>query len=451
MSAALPPSATTLPDSEIDTLIHARWILPTDGTRTLLEHHSLAIANDRIMAILPTPEARQQLKAHAVVELTDHALIPGFINAHGHTPMSLLRGYGDDMPVIQWLEQRIWPAERALVNEAFVYDGAQLAIAEMIRSGTTTFSDNYFFPQAVGQAALEAGMRAQLMFTVLNMPTPWASDADGHIKRGLETLDYFRQQDTISVGFGPHAPYSTDDKVIKKIAALSEQLDLNVQMHIHESAQEITDALKQTGMRPLRRLANLGLLSPRLQCVHMTQLNDDDIQLIVDNNCSVIHCPESNLKLASGFTPVAHLQKQGINIALGTDGCASNNDLDMLGEMRTAALIAKAVAKDATAMDAWSALEAATINGAKAMGIDAETGSLTLGKKADIAAIEMTALENLPLYNPLSQLVYTCARNQFTHVWCNGRLLMDNRHLTTLDESHIKAKALQWQARIAQL
>ncbi len=451
MSAAISPATTALPNTPIDTLIHARWIVPVDSHRTVLEHHSLAIANDRIVAIVPTAEARQQLQARSTVELTDHALIPGFINSHGHTPMSLLRGYADDLPVNQWLEQHIWPAEQTLVNEAFVYDGAQLAIAEMIRSGTTTFSDNYFFPQAVGQAAMEAGMRAQLMFTVLDMPTPWASDADGHITKGLEVLDYFRYQDTITVGFGPHAPYSTSDSVLKKIVTLSEQLDLNVQMHIHESAQEITDALQQTGMRPLRRLANLGLLSPRLQCVHMTQLNDDDIQLIVDNNCSVIHCPESNLKLASGFTPVAHLQKQGINIALGTDGCASNNDLDMLGEMRTAALIAKAVAQDATALDAWSALEAATINGAKAMGLEAEIGSLACGKKADIAAIRMTELENLPLYNPLSQLVYTCTRNQFTHVWCNGRLLMDNRHLTTLDENAIKAKALQWQARIAQL
>ncbi len=440
-----PPSSSRT----ADTLIHARWILPVDGGHAVLENHSLAIIEGRIAAILPTAEAQTLWQSAHVLHLTDHALIPGFINTHGHAAMTLLRGLADDLPVLDWLKNHIWPTETAFVNEDFVYDGTRLAIAEMIRCGTTTFSDNYFFPNAAGQAALEAGVSCQLMFPVMDLPTAWAKDAAHYIYKGLEVIDRFRNQESIMVGFGPHAPYSVSDEILKEIATLSEQLDINIQMHIHESAQEVTEAVKSTGIRPLHRLGDLGLLSPRLQCTHMTQLNEGEIQLIALHGCSVLHCPESNLKLASGFTPVARLQQAGVNVALGTDGCASNNDLDMLGEMRTASLLAKAVAQDATVLSAWGALEAATINGARAMGIETETGSLEVGKKADIAAIAMNELENQPMYNPVSQLVYTCTRNQFTHVWSHGRLLMDNRHLTTLDEAFIKQKAHQWQVRIS--
>ncbi|CAM3704017.1 TRZ/ATZ family hydrolase [Parendozoicomonas haliclonae] len=431
----------------IDTLIHARWIIPVDGSQTILEHHTLAIANGRITAILPTDKANH-LKAETVYNLPDHALMPGFINTHGHAAMSLLRGLADDLPIMTWLQDHIWPTETTFVNEDFVYDGTRLAIAEMIRCGTTTFSDNYFFPNAAGQAALEAGMSAQLVFPVMDLATAWAKDEAHYIYKGLEVVDLFRNQDSIIVGFGPHAPYSVSDKTLKEIITLSEQLDINIQMHIHESAHEVHDAVKATGVRPLRRLADLGLLSPRLQCTHMTQLNEGEIQLIAQNGCSVLHCPESNLKLASGFAPIARLQQAGINVAIGTDGCASNNDLDMLGEMRTASLIAKAVGQDATALGAWGALEASTINGARAMGIEAETGSLELGKKADIAAINLSELENQPMYNPVSQVVYTATRNQFTHVWNQGRILMADRQLTTLDETFLKQKARQWQDRI---
>ncbi len=433
-----------------DSLIHARWIIAVDGSREVLNDHSLAIVDGRIADILPTAEAKQKWSADSVSNLTEHALIPGFINTHGHAAMSLLRGLADDLPVIEWLNNHIWPAEGQFVNEEFVYDGTQLAIAEMIRGGTTTFSDNYFFAEAAGQAALESGMRCQLVPPVIDFPTNWAKDADGHIQKIIDTIDRFRNQDNIIVGFGPHAPYTVSDGPLKEIITLSEQLDVNVQMHIHESPQEVSDAMRDTGMRPLRRLAELGFLSPRLQCTHMTQLNEAEIQLIAQNGCSVLHCPESNLKLASGFTPVARLQEAGINVAIGTDGCASNNDLDMLGETRTASLLAKAVGQDATALGAWSALEASTINGARAMGIEAQTGSLEKGKKADIAAIAMDDLENLPMFNPVSQLIYTSSRNQFTHVWSGGKMLLDNRHLTTLDETWVKQRAREWQQRIIQ-
>ena len=433
-----------------DTLIHARWIIPVDGSQNILEDHSLAIIDGKIAALLPTSEAKAQWTAENTQTLTDHTLMPGFINTHGHAAMTLFRGLADDLPVMEWLSDHIWPAEGQFVNEDFVYDGTRLAMAEMIRCGTTTFSDNYFYPNAAGHAALEGGMRCQLVFPVINVPTGWAKDTDGYISKGLETLDLFRNQDSILVGFGPHAPYTVDDGTLKEIITLSEQLDVNVQMHIHEGEPEIKDAIEKTGMRPLRRLAELGFLSPRLQCTHMTQLNEAEIQLIAQNGCSVLHCPESNLKLASGFTPVARLQQAGINVAIGTDGSASNNDLDMLGETRTASLLAKAVGQDATALGAWGALEAATINGARAMGIEHQTGSLEVGKQADIAAIAMNELENLPVYNPVSQLIYTASRNQFTHVWVNGKMLMDNRHLTTLDEAWLKQRAVDWQKRISE-
>ncbi|MCL6271316.1 TRZ/ATZ family hydrolase [Sansalvadorimonas sp. 2012CJ34-2] len=429
-------------------LLHARWIIPVDGSRTILENHSMAIQDSRIAAIAPTDQIKVSWTADEEFYLDQHALIPGFINTHGHASMTLLRGIADDLPIMEWLKGHIWPAESEFVSEEFVYDGTRLAMAEMIRGGTTTFSDNYFFPDAAGQAALEGGIRCQLVFPVMDFPTPWSRNADNCIYKGLEVVDRFRNHDSILVGFGPHAPYSVSDEPLKEIITLAEQLDTNVQMHIHESAQEVAEAVEKTGMRPLRRLSELGFLSPRLQCTHMTQLSEAEIQLIAQNGCSVLHCPESNMKLASGFAPVGRLQECGVNVAIGTDGCASNNDLDMLGETRTASFIAKAVAQDATALSAWGALEAATINGAKAMGIAEQTGSLETGKLADISAIAMNELENLPMYNPVSQLIYTASRNQFTHVWCNGRNLMDNRHLTTLDESWIRQRALEWQKRI---
>ncbi len=430
-------------------LLHARWIIPVDGSETILTDHTLVIQDTRIAAMVPTAQVKQHWTADQEFHLDQHALIPGFINTHGHAAMALMRGIADDLLLMDWLKNHIWPAEQQFVSDDFVYDGTRLAMGEMIRCGTTTFSDNYFFPDAAGQAALEAGMRCQLVFPVMDFQTPWAKNADSHIYKGLETVDRFRNHESIIVGFGPHAPYSISDEPLKEIITLAEQLDTNIQMHIHESPQEITDSMRDSGIRPLRRLADLGLLSPRLQCTHMTQLNEAEIQLIAQNGCSILHCPESNLKLANGFTPVARLQECGVNVAIGTDSSASNNDLDMLGETRTASFLAKAVSGDATALSAWKSLEAATINGAKAMGLADQTGSLEVGKLADIAAVTMDELETMPIYNPVSQLIYSTCRNQFTHVWCNGRNLMDNRHLTTLDESWIRQRTTDWQNRIS--
>lgn len=434
----------------IDGLISARWIIPVQPAGVVLEQHSLAVDKGLIVAVLPTGEAEQRFSPGWHTRLPDHALTPGLVNAHGHAAMSLFRGMADDHPLMTWLEQHVWPAEGRWVGHDFVADGARLAIAEMLQSGTTTFSDMYFFPEATGHAAQEAGLRAQLCFPILEMPTAWARDADEYLHKGLALHDTFRHSALVSVGFGPHAPYTVSDGTFERVVTLAEELDAPVQVHLHETAFEVASALEATGKRPLQRLAGLGLLGPRTQCVHMTQLDDDDIALVAHYGAHVVHCPESNLKLASGFCPVEKLRLAGVNVALGTDGAASNNDLDLPGEMRTAALLAKAVAGDAAAVPAHYALRMATLNGATALGLQEQIGSLEVGKQADIAAFNLGGLAHQPVYQPLSQLVYTNSGPAVSHVWVGGRPLLAGGQLTTLDAPRIAARAVEWSARIRQ-
>lgn len=433
---------------QIDLLIHARWIIPAVGTQSVLEDHSIAVHQGRITAVLPTEEAKQRYAASEEFNLVDHALIPGLVNAHGHAAMSLLRGAADDLPLHSWLQDYIWPLESRWVSEQFVYEGTQLAIAEMLSCGTTCFADMYFFPDAAARAAKEIGIRAQLCCPVLDFPSAWAADADEYISKATQLHDTYRHHPLINVAFGPHAPYTVSDAPLRKIAILAEEMDVTIHMHVHETAQEIQDAEAATGKRPLERLASLGLLSPRLLCVHATQLTDADIALLHESGASVVHCPESNLKLASGFCPVAKLQKTGINVALGTDGAASNNDLDMFSEMRTAALIGKAIAADASAVPALQALQMATINGARALGMDDSIGSLEPCKLADIVAVKLDAFNAMPLYNIVSHLVYSTQSSQVSHVWVGGRLLLEGGQLTTIDTQKLRSNVLAWQAHI---
>ena len=434
--------------TEIDLLIHARWIIPGTGEPATLDAHCVVVHAGVIVEILPSDLARQLYRGKDEIELADHILIPGLVNAHGHAAMSLLRGAADDMPLHTWLQDHIWPLESRWVSEEFVYQGTQLAIAEMLLSGTTCFADMYFFPDAAARAAKEAGIRAQFAAPVLDFPTVWASDADEYIRKATLLHDTWRNDPLISVAFGPHAPYTVSDAPLLKIATLAEEMDVPIHMHVHETAQEVIDAVAATGRRPLQRLADLGLISPRLLCVHATQLTDEEIALLSESGASVVHCPESNLKLASGFCPTGKLAKAGVNIALGTDGAASNNDLDMFSEMRTAALLAKAVAGDASAIPAWHALQIATINGAKALGLDDKIGSLEIGKQADIVAVDMQAINAMPVYQPLSHLAYSTSSSQVSHVWVGGRLLVENRRLTTMNLDNLRAQTSAWQNRI---
>ncbi|WP_027706484.1 TRZ/ATZ family hydrolase [Zooshikella ganghwensis] len=432
----------------VDTVIEAGWVIPVTADKEVLKNHALVINDGTIVAITPNEQVLDQFQPANHQQLPNHALIPGFINTHCHAAMSFFRGKADDLPLMTWLNEHIWPAESQWVSAEFVHDGTQLAIAEMLRCGTTTFSDMYFFPEVAAKVALDAKIRSQISFPIMDFPTPWAKDPDEYIHKGLEVFDQFRHQSMTRIMFGPHAPYTVSDEPLKRIATLSEQLDAAIQMHIHETPTEVNDGLAKTGKRPLQRLHDLGLLSPRLQCVHMTQITEADIQLLQQTGAHVVHCPESNLKLASGFSPVDQLLKAGINVSLGTDGAASNNDLDILSEMRTAALLAKAVAEDAEALSAHEALAMATINGAKTLGIDDITGSLEVNKAADITAINLDELENLPMYHPVSQIVYTASSRQVTHVWVNGHLVLNNRELTTLDIDYLKANALRWKEKI---
>lgn len=440
----------TEPKQQVDTLISARWIAPVVPERTLLEDHTLVLHKHRIIDLLPSQQATLQYQATDCFKLQEHLLIPGLINTHGHAAMTLLRGYADDVPLMDWLNKNIWPIEAQFVNYDFVKDGTSLAIAEMLRSGTTSFSDLYFFPDAVAHAATEMGIRVQVCVPVVQFANVWAQSEEEHIHKGLAVHDDFRGSEFVHTCFGPHSPYVVSDAGLKRIMVLSEELDIPIQMHVHETREEVEDALAATGKRPLQRLHDLGLLSPRFQAVHLTQLSSEDIQLLAENSVHALHCPESNLKLASGFCPVGELLDAGINVTLGTDGAASNNDLDMLGEMKTAALLAKTVHGNATTLDAWTTLKMATLDGARALGLDNDLGSLEIGKLADIAAIDMGGLESQPIYHPLSQLVYTRSGHKVSHVWINGELLLVDRQFTQIDQDRIIATTRDWQRKITE-
>ncbi|HEY9151061.1 MAG TPA: TRZ/ATZ family hydrolase [Gammaproteobacteria bacterium] len=434
---------------EIDSLLHARWIVPVEPDGLVLHHHSLAIHEGRILELLPTADAEQRYRARAVSHLPEHLLIPGLVNAHTHAAMSLLRGLADDLHLMDWLQHHIWPAETRWVNEEFVHDGTQLAIAEMLRGGTTCFNDMYFFPDVTARVSAACGMRATVGLILIDFPTAWADNADEYLAKGLALHDEYRNDPLIGTAFAPHAPYTVSDAPLQRVRVLADELDIPVHMHMHETAYEVREAVTATGQRPLARLQALDLLSPSLLAVHMTQLEKDEIQALADAGAQVVHCPESNLKLASGFCPVQELDQAGVIVALGTDGAASNNDLDMLGEMRTAALLAKAVAGDASALPAHRVLRMATLHGAMALGRGAEIGSLEAGKWADVTAVRLDELETQPLYDPISQLIYSASRHQVSDVWVAGRHLLRERVLTTLDEDAILRNVRAWQRDIA--
>jgi 5-methylthioadenosine/S-adenosylhomocysteine deaminase len=431
-----------------DILLHPSWIVPVVPHGAVLEEHSIALTGDRISALLPRNEA-ESIDAQHVLELPGQVILPGLINCHGHAAMSLLRGYADDQPLMPWLEQFIWPAEAAHVSEQFVGDGAELAIAEMIRSGTTTFSDMYFFPNVTADTAQRLGMRCQITFPIFDFPTAWGLDADDYIKKGLAVRDDHKHSSLINVIFGPHAPYTVCEENLAKVATLAAELDTGVHIHLHETPGEVLQAVEQNGERPLDTLHRLGLLGPRTQCVHMTDLGDQDIDLLAATGAHVVHCPQSNMKLASGTCRVNTLLDKGVNVALGTDSAASNNDLNMFGEMRGAALLAKLQTNDATALPAADALALATINGARAMGLEDSIGSLEVGKQADLIAVDLRGPETQPLYNPLSQLVYACNGSQVSHSWIAGQLVMAQRELTQINLSTLTAKIQDWQRQIS--
>lgn len=428
----------------IDQLIHTRWLI-TDQT---LENHALAIHEGKILAILPSDKAKETYHAKHTENYSNHVISPGFINSHTHLAMNYFRGLGDDLTLMDWLNNYMWPAERKWVSHDFVRDASLFAMAEMIRGGTLCFNDMYFFLHATAEAAEIAGIRGCIGMTVIDFPTAWAKDFDEYFAKGLEFMRDYRHHPRIVPTLAPHAIYTVAEKNLMRVKDIAEEFNLKINMHVQETADEVSQSIEKTGLRPLKRLDNLGLVSPRLIAIHMTQINEEDLDILQAKKPHIVHCPESNMKLASGTCPVEKIKSRSLNIALGTDGAASNNDLDMISEMRTAAFLSKLSTGDATSLSAAEALQMATLNGAKALGLDDIIGSLTPGKSADFIALNLDELETLPLYHPISQIVYASSRNQVTDAWVAGKQLMKNRQLLTLDEEALKEKAKRWGRKI---
>jgi len=432
-----------------DLLVEAGWVVPVEPHGVVLEDHAVAVREGVILAVLPTAEAQRRYAARDTVSRPDSALVPGFVNAHTHNPMTLLRGVADDLPLKVWLQQHIWPVEAAVMGPDFVADGVTLAIAEMLRGGTTCANENYFFPDVQAATYKRHGFRARVGLPVIDFPTAWAGFDDEYFDKAGEVHDQWRHDPLVATAFAPHAPYTVNDANFERVRMLADQLDLPVHLHLHETAQEVRQSVEEHGQRPLARLERLGLVNDRLIAVHMTQLTEGEIHLCAERGVSVVHCPESNLKLASGFCPACALERAGIKLGIGTDGCASNNDLDMVGETRTAALLAKAVADDAAGFDAFTALRAATLGGARAMCFDHLVGSLEPGKQADMVLFDLSELETQPLHHVVSQLVYATGRHQVTDVWIAGQHKLRGRVLADMDPAALVANARQWRGRIA--
>ncbi len=430
-------------------VINARWMIPVVPARTCLQHHSIMVADGRIRDLLPTADAARKYGGLPSVDLADHIVIPGLINAHGHAAMALLRGYADDKELMDWLENHMWPAEARFVSEEFVRDGTELAIAEMIRSGTTFHADSYWFPNVTSRTYAENGFRAQVCMPLIQFPNAWAKTEQEHVDKARALHHALEDEPLLRTAIAPHAPYTVTDDGFRLAKSLSDDLGMPVHLHLHETATECEDAIRDHGQRPFERIDGLGLLGSSMQTVHMTQLNDDEIERLAATGTHVVHCPESNLKLASGFCPVKQLLDAGVNVCIGTDSAASNNNLDMLEEMRTAALLAKGVSRDPTTVDADTALAMATINAARMLGLEADIGSLEVGKCADITAVNMSDIALQPIHNPLSQLVYTAAGVEVSDVWINGRQLLDSGKLTRLNEGDLRARIHEWERRMA--
>ena len=433
---------------DVEYVIEARWVVPVEPGG-VLEQHAIVVDDDVIVAILPIAHARARYAGRRRIELPQHAVIPGLVNLHTHAAMTLLRGLADDIPLMRWLKEHIWPVEMREASPEFVYDGTLLACAEMLRGGVTLFNDMYFYPEATARAALDAGIRAAIGMIVVDFPSPYAADPMDYLTKGLAVRDEFRFEPLLSFCFSPHAPYSVSDKALVQVATYANELDVPIHIHLHETMDEITQAEANDGRRPLARLRDLGLVGPNLVAVHAVHLHAAEIEVLSRHGCHVAHCASSNLKLASGMAPVARMLAAGVNVGLGTDGAASNNRLDMFAEMRQAALLGKAVAGDPTVLPAAQVLSMATLGGAKALSLDAKLGSLVEGKSADFVAIDFGRPELTPCYDPISHLVYVASRDDVSHVWVAGELLVEEGVMTRTVLRTAAARSAYWQQRIA--
>ncbi|MCK8516879.1 TRZ/ATZ family hydrolase [Methylonatrum kenyense] len=432
----------------VDGIIEADWILPMEPAGTLLERHSLVLDKDRILAVLPWREALRRYSPEHRWNRPGHALIPGLINAHTHAAMTLFRGYADDLPLAEWLHDCIWPAEQRVIGRRFARDGVRLAVAEMLRGGITCFSDMYYFPAITADEAVRAGIRAMVGIRVLDTALGFGATPEDTLEGGLDLRDRCQAEPLLHCSLAPYAPEALSAQVLERLCRLSTEYGLRVHSHVHETRDSVEQACGRQGRRPLEELQNAGLLNRRLVAVHMNHLTATERQAAARAGVHVVHCPRSNLKLASGFCPVTELLAEGVNVALGTDGAASNNSLDLLADMRMAALLAKGLSGNAASLGAETALRMATVNGARALGLDAEIGSLEVGKQADCVAIDLNRPQSTPMYHVQAQLVYATQRDQVTDVWVAGRHLLDQGRLTSLDVTSVLRQTRRWRQRL---
>jgi 5-methylthioadenosine/S-adenosylhomocysteine deaminase len=438
---------------KVDLILQAHWVLPILPKNVLLEDYAVIVHLGLIEDLMPIKSVFDHYEAIETIDLKEHIVMPGFVNLHTHAAMSLMRGIADDLPLMPWLENHIWPAEKALVSSSFVRDGSILACAEMLSGGTTTFNDMYFYPQATAEASLKVGMRANLGLVVLDFPTDYAVDAAHYIQQGLNARDKLKDESLVSFSLAPHAPYTVSDESFERIAMLAEQVNIGIHTHLHETKEEIKNSEKIHGLRPLARLANLGLLSPTLTLAHCVYLDKPEVEMLLEYGVSIAHCPASNLKLSSGIAQISNYT--GVNIGIGTDGAASNNRLDMFSEIRLAALLAKGLSGYAEKLTAHQALEMGTINGAKALNLDDKIGSVTVGKIADLIAVNLANLETQPCYDPVSHLVYASSREHVSHVWVGGELKFQRPQYgagiyANIEPLELKTIVAEWQPKLSQ-
>ena len=436
---------------EVDFIVEPEWLLPIEPVGVLLTGQAIAVKAGRIEALLPIDEMRRSYRSRETLRLPGQLLMPGLVNLHCHAAMTLLRGYADDLPLMRWLQERIWPAEGALVSKEFVSVGSKLAGMEMLRGGITCVNDMYFFPEEMAKAMLSLGMRAALGMIVIDFPSAYAQSGDEYLAKGLQMRSDFAEESLLSFCFAPHAPYTVSDALLQRISNLSTQFNAPIHIHIHETEQEIRDEKAKTGLRPLARLERLGVIGPRTIAVHAVHLKDAEMDLMSLREAHFAHCPTSNLKLGSGIANVPAWETHGINWGLGTDGAASNNRLDLWQEIRQAALLAKACAHDASTLTAHRALYAATMGGAKALGLDSTIGSLCPGKAADMIAIRLDDWQHQPCYDPVSHLVYVIGREQVSHVWVAGKIQVANSELRCTNLTETLAEVRMWQQKVRQL
>jgi 5-methylthioadenosine/S-adenosylhomocysteine deaminase len=444
----------------ITTILTPRWIAPVMPANVILENHSVVIQGETILALLPTALAKTTYPNATEQLFPESLLTPGLINAHSHAAMSLLRGAGDDMPLKEWLENRIWPLEGKLVSPEFVFDGTVIAAYEMLMGGVTCFNDMYFFPEAAARAAKTMGMRANLGIVVFEFPSAYGSGPADYLAKGLKLRDETSRDDDpasrlLSFCLAPHAPYTVSNESFTRVAMLANELGLGIHTHLHETAFEIAQSISEHGKRPIERLADLGLLGPDFVAIHGVHLSKSDIALLSEAKASVVHCPHSNLKLASGLAPVAELLASGVNLAMGTDGSASNNRLDLLSETHTASLLSKGVTSNAQSFNARQALYAMTMAGAFAVGRSAEIGSIEQGKAADISVFDFSSIDMQPVHDAISHLIYAAHRTNLSDVWICGKHVVQKRQLAQSGAqatvSEVVARSVLWHNKVSEM